>query len=99
MILKVQAGLISATEAAAQLRISRKTYYKWERRGLESMMEGLCERSSGRPPGSSDPKAEQMMHRIKELEHELERKRKAEELHERVKQLLEKKERRCSDDS
>ena len=39
MILKVRGGLMSAAEAARKLGISRKTYYKWERRGLEAMME------------------------------------------------------------
>ena len=32
LIMQVQNGLLSAQEAARQLRISRKTYYKWERR-------------------------------------------------------------------
>ena len=92
VILRVQSGLISATEAAKELRMSRKSYYKWERRALEAMMEGLCERSSGRPPGDVDGEKEQMKRRIRELERELEKKRRAEELHKRVKQLSEKKE-------
>jgi transposase len=32
LIMQVQSGLLSAQEAARQLQISRKTYYKWERR-------------------------------------------------------------------
>ena len=32
VILQVQAGLITATEAAQKLGVSRKTYYEWERR-------------------------------------------------------------------
>jgi transposase len=92
MILKVRGGLMSAAEAARKLGISRKTYYKWERRGLEAMMEGLCERNSGRPPGEPDGETERMKRRIRELERELECRRKADELHERVKQLSEKKE-------
>jgi len=92
VILKVRAGLISVAEAAKQLGISRKTYYKWEQRGLEAMIEGLCERSSGRPPGESDAELERMKHRIRELERELEKRQKADELHERVRQLSKKKE-------
>jgi transposase len=34
MIVKVRAGLMTATAAAEALGVSRKTYYKWERRGL-----------------------------------------------------------------
>ena len=92
VILKVRAGLMSVAEAARQLGISRKTYYKWEQRGLEAMIEGLCERSSGRPPGESDGEKDRMKRRIRELEHELGKRRKADELHERVRQLSEKKE-------
>lgn len=50
LILKVRSGLMTATEAAQELGVSRKTYYKWEKRALEAMLEGLSERNSGRPP-------------------------------------------------
>ena len=92
MILKVRGGLMSATDAARKLGISRKTYYKWEQRGLEAMMEGLCERNSGRPPGEPDGEKETMKRRIRELERELEKRQKADELREKVKRLSEKKE-------
>ena len=92
VILKVRAGLMSVTEAAKLLGVSRKTYYKWERRGLEAMMEGLCERSSGRPPDVSAGDGKEMECRIRELERELDERRKADELRERVKELLKKKE-------
>jgi len=32
---------MTATEAAKQLGVSRKTYYKWEQRGLEALLDGL----------------------------------------------------------
>jgi transposase len=92
LILKVRAGLMSATEAAAELGISRKTYYKWERRALEAMVEGLCERIPGRPHGGSDTEKEELERRIRKLEKELERRDRAERLRELVKQLPEKKE-------
>lgn len=92
MILKVRGGLLSAAEAARKMGVSRKTYYKWEQRGLAAMMESLCERNSGRPPGEPGGETRQMKNRIRELERELERRQRAEELHERVKQLAEKKE-------
>lgn len=92
MILKVRGGLMSATDAARKLGISRKTYYKWEQRGLEAMMEGLCERNSGRPPGEPDGEKETMKRRIRDLERELEKRQKADELREKVKRLSEKKE-------
>ena len=92
MILKVRGGLMSATEAARKLGISRKTYYKWERRGLEAMMESLCERSPGRPPGETDGEKEQLEQRIAQLERELEKRQKADELRGKIKRLSEKKE-------
>lgn len=58
MILKVRSGLLSATEAAQALGVSRKTYYKWEKRGLAAMLEGLCKRSSGRPASPGDGEEE-----------------------------------------
>lgn len=92
LILKVRAGLMSATEAAKELGISRKTYYKWEQRALEALMEGLCERSPGRPHGDSDTEKEELKRRVRKLEKELERREQAAKLQAMVKELLEKKE-------
>ena len=60
VILKVRAGVVSASEAAKELGVSRKTYYKWEQRALAGMLEGLLERSSGRPRLPSDPEKEHL---------------------------------------
>ena len=49
VIMKVRAGLMTATEAAKKLGVSRKTYYKWEQRGLAALIEGLQDQPSGRP--------------------------------------------------
>jgi transposase len=38
MIVKVRAGLMTATAAAEALGVSRKTYYKWEKKGLQAML-------------------------------------------------------------
>ena len=92
VIFRVRSGLMSAADAARQLGMSRKSYYKWELRALEGMMENLCERSPGRPPGGRDGETVELEQRIAQLEKELEERRKAEELRERIKELLEKKE-------
>ena len=47
--MKVRCGLMTATEAAHLLGVSRKTYYKWEQRGLAALLEGLQEQTGGRP--------------------------------------------------
>jgi predicted site-specific integrase-resolvase len=46
--MKVRCGLMTATEAAHLLGVSRKTYYKWERRGFAALLEGLQEQTGGR---------------------------------------------------
>ena len=92
VIMKVRAGLMSATDAAAELKVSRKTYYKWERRALEAMMEGLCGRSPGRPHGDLDTEKEELRRQVRKLEKQLEERKKAEELRTQIKELLEKKE-------
>jgi hypothetical protein len=49
LILQVCAGQLTATEAARQLGVSRKTYYQWEARALRSLMQGLRPGRPGRP--------------------------------------------------
>ena len=71
MILKVRGGQITAQEAARTLGISRKTYYKWEQRGLAAMLEGLCERNSGRPASQPDGEKESLKKKVGQLEMEL----------------------------
>ena len=53
LIMQVRSGLLSAQEAARQLGISRKTYYKWERRALAAMVEALGNRAQGRPSAAN----------------------------------------------
>ena len=40
---------MTAAEAARQLGVSRKTYYKWEQRGLSALLDGLSDQEPGRP--------------------------------------------------
>jgi transposase len=54
VIMKVRCGLITAAQAAERLGVSRKTYYKWEQRGLAALLDGVADQSSGRPAHSSD---------------------------------------------
>jgi transposase len=41
--------MMTATQAAKDLGVSRKTYYKWEQRGLAALLEGLQDQPAGRP--------------------------------------------------
>jgi transposase len=63
---------MTATEAAKKLGVSRKTYYKWEQRGLASLLEGVQDHPPGRPEDESGPgpREEELEKRIAELERE-----------------------------
>ena len=71
LIMQVRSVLLSAQEAARQLRISRKTYYKWERPALAAMVEALGNRERGRPPLPSDPEKEALQRQTQELQAKL----------------------------
>jgi transposase len=49
LIVEVRSGKKTAALAAAELGVSRKTWYKWENRALEAMVEALTDRPTGRP--------------------------------------------------
>ena len=85
LIIQVRNGLLSAREAARQLRVSPKTYYKWERRALAAMVEALGRRSQGRPRRAVDPEKEALRRQTRELEAKLQ----VLEQTERIRQALE----------
>jgi hypothetical protein len=68
LIMQVRSGLLRAQEAARQLGISRKTYYKWGRRALAAMVEALGNREHGRPPLPVDPEKEAFQRQTQELQ-------------------------------
>jgi transposase len=72
VILQVRSGQMTASEGARTLGISRKTYYQWEKRGLEAMIAGLEEQAPGRPSKSKDPEKEAMAQQIVSLTSQLE---------------------------
>ena len=72
VIMKVCSGAMSATEAARQLQISRKTYYEWEKRGLTALLESLTDGQAGRPIQElTDPHQAALEQKVKALEREL----------------------------
>jgi transposase len=52
MIMKVRCGLLTARQAAARMGVSRKTFYKWEQRGLERPAR-QCDRPASGTPSQS----------------------------------------------
>jgi transposase len=71
LIMQVRSGLLSAQEAARQMGISRKTYYKWEHRALAAMVGALSNREHGRPPRPADPEKEALQRQSEELQAKL----------------------------
>ncbi len=73
LILQVRAGQLTATEAARQMGVSRKTYYQWERRALQGLMQGLHPGQPGRPRAGPSPEIQRLQERIQTLEQQLEK--------------------------
>lgn len=71
LILQVEAGHITAQQAAQQLGISRQAFYKWQMRGLKALMRALEDQPAGRPANSTDPEKDQLKSRVEQLEHQV----------------------------
>jgi len=72
-IIQVRSGRITATQAAENLNISRKSYYKWEERALKGMMDALADQSSGRPGLEVDGEKEILKRKWLEAEEQIRR--------------------------
>jgi transposase len=71
VILQVRSGVLTATEGAKLLGVSRKTYYEWEERSLKAMALALENRPVGRPSTPVDNEKEALRERVRELEKKL----------------------------
>jgi transposase len=72
MIMKVRCGLMTAQQAADRLGVSRKTYYKWEQRGLSALLDGLAEKAPGRPGHRSDDRHQDLERQLSEAKRQIE---------------------------
>lgn len=81
LLIKVRSGEMTATEAARQLGVSRKTWYEWENRALGAMNSALEDRLPGRPQAPVvNAELEQLQKRVAELENQLVLAKKTEEV-------------------
>lgn len=71
IILQVRSGQLSAAAGAKLLGLSRKSYYRWERRALKAMIESLRSRPPGRPRRIHNPVLTQLQRKIRKLEQQL----------------------------
>ena len=72
MIMKGRCGLLTACQAADRLGVSRKTYYKWEQRGLSAMLDGVADQSPGRPIPPCDDHRRQLERQLTEAQRQIE---------------------------
>jgi transposase len=72
MIVKVRAGLMTATAAAEALGVSRKTYYKWEKKGLQAMLAAGQDDTAGRPSKEERKEVKALKRKVKTLSAKLE---------------------------
>ena len=72
MIVKVRAGLMTAKAAAEALGVSRKTYYRWEKRGLQAMLAAERDETAGRPSTAPTPEVLALKSEVKTLTAKLE---------------------------
>jgi transposase len=72
MIVKVRSGLMTAKAAAEALGVSRKTYYKWEKKGLSAMLAAGQDDSAGRPSREEAAEVRALRRKVKTLSEKLE---------------------------
>jgi len=71
-ILKVRSGLCTVIEAASELGVSRKSYYQWEAKAIDSMVEALVEKEPGRPALTPDDEEKRWLRKqLKERDKEI----------------------------
>ena len=70
LIMKVRCNLLTASEAARQLGVSRKTYYQWEQRGLSGLLNGLADQRAGRPAHPVDAHRQELEKQLQHLKRE-----------------------------
>ena len=67
VIMKVCSGVMTATEGAEALQVSRKTFYEWENDGLAAFVEALKDGDPGRPQKKEDPEKAALEQELKDL--------------------------------
>ena len=73
VILQVESGMMSVTDGAEALGVSRTTYYEWADRALSSMSQALEDKPSGRPALPVDAEKVRMEKELAETKADLER--------------------------
>jgi transposase len=88
LILQVQTGQLSATAAAQQMGLSRKSYYQWEKRALDALLEAVQPQPAGRPSLTPDPEKEALRQRVAHLEQQVAELEQVNQLRQIVQQIM-----------
>jgi transposase len=72
MIMKVRCGLLTARQAAARMGVSRKTFYKWEQRGLSALLDNVTDQPPGRRAHPLDERCQILEKQLSEAKQEIE---------------------------
>jgi transposase len=80
LILQVQAGTITASQAAKQLGISRKTYYQWEQRALSAMLDAATQLPPGRPRKHTSPTERRLEQKVWILQKQIDKAEESKEI-------------------
>ena len=70
LIMRVQADQLTASDAARQMGVSRKTFYQRAQRALEGMAVALTPRPVGRPGKARDAEKESFLTQMAQLQRE-----------------------------
>lgn len=70
LIMRVQTDQLTASEAARQMGVSRKTFYRRTQRGLEGMAAALAPRPVGRPGKARDAEQAALLAQLAQLQRE-----------------------------
>ena len=68
--MRVQTDQLTASEAARQMDVSRKTFYQRMQRGLAGMAAALTPRPAGRPGKARDAEKEALLEQMEQLQRE-----------------------------
>lgn len=68
LIVQVLGKQMTASGAAKRLGVSRKTYYKWEKRFLSATLDAVSDKEAGRPGKEVDEEKVELQRRLADLE-------------------------------
>ncbi len=72
MIMKVRCGLLTARQAAVRMGVSRKTFYKWEQRGLNALLDNVTDQVAGRRAHPSNDRIQLLEKQLSRAHREIE---------------------------